>query len=342
MKKLLIMFMALVCTATLMAQRIAVVDSNGSTQIFKTLQAAIEGASDNSVIYLPGGGFPIADSVKITKKLTIIGIGHKANNDNVDGITTISGNLFFNEGSSGSAVVGCYITGEVKIGNDDSAVESILIRYCNLNSINIKQSTCIEAIVNQNYIRASSFFGNSNAQITNNVIHSINKVNGGNIDNNIIIGTFLYKSIYQTSVWTNYYYTCILASNTSIKNNFLIRSVSGKNNNGRADESFYTYIYNDGSANTQFSNEYLTKDDQVDWSNIFVNYKGGGVSSASDYHFTSDYQQEHPNCGIYAGDGFSDDQLAPVPYIISKSIGQQTDASGKLNVKIRVKAGGSE
>ena len=115
--------------ASVAAQQIAVVTEGGETTVFQTLQAAIEGANSGSVIYLPGGGFPLPDSVKITKRLTIIGIGHKSNNDNVDGATTINGNLFFNQGSSGSAIMGCYITGNVNIGENDAIVNNMIIKF---------------------------------------------------------------------------------------------------------------------------------------------------------------------------------------------------------------------
>ena len=135
-KKIFILCMALAWTVTLMAQNIAVV--NGSnTDIYHTLTEAIEGAAPGSVIYLPGGGFPISDDVKITKPLTIIGIGHYAKSGNTGGISTISGNLFFNSGSDRSAIMGCYITGNVNLGEENASVNDILIRYCNLNSVQV-------------------------------------------------------------------------------------------------------------------------------------------------------------------------------------------------------------
>ena len=54
--------------------------------------------------------------------------------------------------------------------------------------------------------------------------------------------------------------------------------------------------------------------------------------------FTKDYEELLKEI-MALPDGFNEDQLAPVPYIISKDIPQQTDAAGKLNIKIRVKAG---
>ena len=75
----------------------------------------------------------------------------------------------------------------------------------------------------------------------------------------------------------------------------------------------------------------------VEWTDIFVNPKG--VTANSDYHFKGDYAQYNTQCGIYAGTGFSDSALPPVPYITAKQIPEQTDAEGKLNIKIRVRAG---
>ena len=153
------------------AQRISVVTESGATSIYRTLQQAIEGADPGSTIYLPGGGFSIADNVKITKKLTIIGIGHKSDNENADGSTIISGNLWFNENSSGSAVMACYITGDVNIGEGDAAVNDVTIRFCNLNSVQVLNSTCQETVVNQCYLRNPSAFAWSNAQVTNSIVH---------------------------------------------------------------------------------------------------------------------------------------------------------------------------
>ena len=82
----------------MMAQQIAVVSKTGTTTVCQTLKEAIEGATPGSVIYLPGGGFQIGDTVKIITKLSIVGLGYKANSVNVDGNTVISGNLFFDGG----------------------------------------------------------------------------------------------------------------------------------------------------------------------------------------------------------------------------------------------------
>ena len=74
---------------------------------------------------------------------------------------------------------------------------------------------------------------------------------------------------------------------------------------------------------------------------IFVN-PSPGISSQSDFHFKDEYKQYENQVGIYAGTGFNDKQLAPVPYIVAKQVDDQTDAQGKLNIRVRVKAGDTE
>lgn len=327
----------LITFTTATAQRISVVTESGATSIFRTLQEAIEGADPGSTIYLPGGGFTLPDSVKITKKLTIIGIGHKSDNENADSSTIISGNLFFNQGSSGSAVMACYITGNVNIGEGDAAVNDVTIKFCNLNSVQVKNSTCQETVVSQNYVRSTSLFGGANAHILNNVIHAIGKVNGGRISNNLFVAQYEYSAS-----GISHSYSCILSDNSIIKNNIFLPQKA-------TDTSYYHYYHYlvAGSENTV--NHNLTRVDiigddciilgDIDWNEVFDNYNGGAISPVSRFHFKGDYAQYEHEVGIYAGDGFNEDQLAPVPFIISKSIPQQTDAAGKLNIKIRVKAG---
>ena len=331
MKKLFLTFVfAIVATLTAMAQQISVVSTTGATTLYRTLQDAIEGADPGSVIYLPGGGFPISDEVKINKILTIIGIGHKSNNDNVDGITTISGNLWFNEGSSGSAVMGCYITGNVNIGDGGTAVSDVLIRYCNLNSVQVMNNTCMDVAVNQNYIRSMSSFNGANAKITNNVIHSIYGVNGGRILNNIIIdkGRPGINDLQYFSIWADY---SIISYNVMFirqgyGGNWSNASVRGSNNSGTHNiVGGYGFGENCISWN------------EKSWNDLFEN--PSGITPSSNYHFKDAYSEYENLIGLYADTGFNDQQIAPVPYIVVKRVDEQTDASGKLNVKIRVKAG---
>lgn len=314
-KSFLSLFVALMAMVSIQAQQISVLSPGGATTLYRTFQQAIEEADPGSIIYLPGGGFPISNDVKITKKLTIIGIGHYVKSGNVDGVTTISGNLYFNEGSSGSAVMGCYITGDVYIGDDGKSVNDVLIRYCNLNCVRVTNSTCLETRINQNYIRSISRFSGAKAIVTNNIIHSIYDLDNGIIANNILAAAS--EQIVGANWGTTTLHGC---DQTQILNNIVLPS------------GFLHYCYNcEVSGN-------LANDGTTKWNDYFVNYNNGAISPSSDYHFKDTYKQYQGKVGIYAGTGFNDQQMAPVPFIVAKDVDEQTDSSGKLNVKIRVKA----
>ena len=316
MKKVFLsLFVALMATVAVQAQQIAVV-SGSSTSIYKTLADAIEAAPEESVIYLPGGGFPISDDVKITKKLTIIGIGYNSDSDNADGRTQISGHLFFNGGSDGSAVMGCYINGNVYIGEAEAQVNNILIKYCNLNSVQVQNSSCLGTELNQNLIRDNSNFNFACGKITNNILHSLYKLRDADILYNII-----------TSHTCPYYcrslYDC---EDCRISYNVILDWYGHNGGNCQARGNLLKADWGD----------YCINIGNVDWGDVFEN--NAGANPVSNYHFKEAYQQYETQCGIYAGEGFSDGQLPPVPYISSKSVPTETDASGNLHIKITVNA----
>lgn len=319
MKRLVIsMFVAMLAIETVQAQQIAVV-TGSTTKMCQTLKDAIEASSNGSVIYLPGGGFQISDDVRITKKVSIIGIGHKAVSENADGNTVISGNLYFNEGSDGSAVMGCYISGTVYVGYDKKSVNNILIKLCNLNQVYVYTNLCTGTIVNQNYIRSSSYFGLASGEFTNNVAVCLGALVGGTIENNIFTGSYGYGVIQN-------------CDDSTISNNILLST----NTSPLYDTTGYLATGNMTKSVSIGDDPIFLKD--VDWNEAFVNYNNGTVSPASDFHFKGKYEQ-YSDCGIYGGKGFDKDALPPVPYIVNKNIASQTDASGKLNIQIRVKAG---
>ncbi len=343
-KSVLFLLIALMAIVVANAQQISVV-SEGDTDFYRTLQEAIENAPEGSVIYLPGGGFPIADEVKITKQLTIIGVGHNIKNNNVDGVSTINGNIWFNEGSSGSGIIGCYISGNVNIGENDAHVKDILVKYCNLNSVQVMNNTCLGTTVNQNYIRNSCNFNGASGIISHNVMHSIQNINGGQIINNQLSG-FFFQRMESRGSWSSSYYArfyyCIEAYNCpNISNNVITAKPYSYSSYGDP----YSYDFYYGSDNQLNSNlsigdfgDYPINIGDVDWNDVFVNYNDGAISPLSDFHFKDTYLQYENTVGIHAGTGFND-KIIPVPYIISKRVDDQTDASGMLNIKIRVKAG---
>lgn len=299
----LILIATILSVVSIYAQQIAVVNGAGTTTVFTSLDEAIAKAEAGSTVYLPGGGFQINDTTLINKKLTIMGIGHKANSENADGNTTISGYLQFAPGSDGSAVMGVYLSHNIKIGVK-GIVKNILVRYCNVQEISVETENCPGIVVNQNYIRGNGHFNKSNVSFTNNIVNGLGIVNGGTIYNNIFTGYYYYYS--STSQYTMY-----RVFNSTVKDNYC----------------FYKDFY-DSSANLTENNLWSQS------SNSFV--KWSGIHTDSDFHFKESYTGD-TNVGIYGGTGFSDDCLPPMPYIVSKNIAEQTDAQGKLKIQVSVK-----
>lgn len=326
MKKSLLLVVALLTTFAVKAQQIAVVSSDGNTTLYQDLNEAITDASSGSVIYLPGGGFQLKDETKITKNLTIIGVSHRVDADNADGATIVGGNIWFNKGSNGSSVMGVYLSGDVNIGEDE-AVSNILVRTCNINSVQVKQEKCNGIAVNQCYIRNNSNLGNNNAKITNCVLHSLQYVNGGVIDHNIVIANSNY--VYGNTWHRNCF--CGI-NNATVTNNTLI--------------DWYEDIMYAGS-NCLVSNNMLRGDwgedceSVEDWAEVLGDISKG-ISPASDFSLQGEKGKgaatDGTDIGIYGGTGFDKYALAPIPRIVSKVIPEQTDAQGKLKITVTVKA----
>ena len=223
---------------------------------------------------------------------------------------------------------------------EDGAVNDVLVRYCNLNSVQVKNSECQETFVNQNYIRGTSDFGSTNAEITNNILHSVIGVNNGVVSYNVFVGVHVGSVGHDMNNWPHYKDAAAIKANLStIKNNAFSTILSTG--------SCYWYYENvRGSENKIISNLTLGGTygengmfiENVKWADVYKNYNGGAINTNSDFHFNENYKDYENQVGIYAGTGFSDEQKAPTPYIIEKEIDEQTDAQGKLKIKISVKA----
>lgn len=323
MKKLFsTILVAIVATVASYAQTIAVVSSNGVTTMHQTLADAIDKAASGSVIYLPGGGFQLSDDTKITKKLTIMGVSHRADTDNAEGATTIAGNVWFNNGSNGSAIMGCHVSGDINIGAD-APVDNILVKYCNVNSVKIKKKDCSGTMINQCYMRSSLGGGSSSLEVSNCVLNSIGDVDGGVIDHNIIV---------RSGAYTSYgYYALAHIYNSVISNNIVISASAYRFGD---ENQFLRNMVISSSWDKSSGKEIIVSD----WNDVFENPDDiKDVNIMATYKFKETYSQ-YSDIGIYGGSGFDPHALAPIPRIISKEIPEQTDASGKLNIKITVKA----
>lgn len=332
MERKILFAVALLATMTAAAQNIAAVSPSNATTIFQTLDEAIVGAESGSTIYLPGGGFQISDETKINKKLTIMGVSHRGDTDNVDGATVISGNLHFEGGSSGSAVLGVYLTGNINVGTRTDSVTNFTVRYCNVNYIKVKHSQSSGMVVNQCYLRRESNFGNCNVRLENNIAHSYAYINGGIINHNIITskpcGSYLST------------YMHIGINNTTITNNFFLASysISRDCSNCLTHNNFWDSSFSDSSSDLIGENPFFRESDKT-WDDVF--YANKGVSILSDYRLKGSWGKgkatDGTDIGIYGNIAEKKD-LTPIPRIVSKKVDESTDGSGKLQIEVTVKA----
>lgn len=332
MKRKLLMAVLAMMSMAAWAQNIAVVSPSNTTTICQTLDEAISKATSGSVIYLPGGGFQIKDESKIDKKVTIMGVSHRADTDNADGATMISGNLNFDKGSSGSAVIGIYVSGNINVGTATDSVLNLTVKYCSINSIQVKHNQSSGMVINQCYIRGNSNFGNANAKITNCITNLIENVNGGRIEYNIVLGSWTgYSGNLTYRVGMHGISSCVITGNifgTPIKYDSSSYGVHVQPSNSSGSNNF----------NANWGDNPITINN-VGVSGLFKKWNNGAISPASNFHFKDEYKAYEDTLGIYAGSSFKDDtSLAPIPRIVSKQVDEQTDGSGKLNVKITVKS----
>lgn len=331
MKRIVFFAVALFATMTAMAQSIAVVSPSNTTTIFQTLDDAIAGADPGSTIYLPGGGFQINSDTQIGKKLTIMGVSHRGDTDNADGATIISGNVTFKNGSSGSSLIGVYVSGSVKVGIGISEIiDNVTLRHCNIGSIILPNNQKINGnirglVVNQCYVRYLSDFGYCNARLENNIMHTVRYVEGGIINHNVILSQDTdYNSLTRVG-------------SSSITNNIIKYS---PDNNTRLYNN--NYISNNYCLGCAIGENPIILDEGMTFDDLFV--KNNGIAISSDFHFKEDITAgkgqatDGTDIGIYGGSGFSDKAVAPIPRIVSKKIAEQTDESGKLRIEVTVKA----
>jgi hypothetical protein len=218
--------------------------------------------------------------------------------------------------------MGIYLSGNIIIGTSSVAVNSFLLRYCNVNSVWVENSNCLNVIINQNYIRDNSDCKGSAVTFTNNILHSIHNVIGGIIDHNVIRNGFFIS-------W--YPYSISAVDNSQIKNNIIFVTLHSGNACLISNNMINGIeVWGDNDViNVDLNDVCVGPDNEVNPTSNFALKPGmPGKNAATD----------GSDIGIYGGSGFSDSALPPVPRIVTKSVAGQTDEDGKLKVVVRVKA----
>lgn len=78
-----------------------------ATQLAFSLDEAITKSGTNHIIYAPGGSFAIGD-IDLSKKVTIIGVGHHPDSAQATGRNAFDGNIRVLPEASGSTLIGFF------------------------------------------------------------------------------------------------------------------------------------------------------------------------------------------------------------------------------------------
>lgn len=225
MKKILFLILSIVLMTqanNVQAQKITVEQANGSVSFFQDLNKAILAASDGASIYLSAGNYMLNDSVKISKRINLFGVGYNSKTEG--GISFIHGNIHLNTGSDESVIMGVYVQGNINIGNDGS-VHNILIKYCKIAGSIGGNSSYKHTGININQCNVRRIHGGGSPFIITNCIISnyIYAVNGGKISHNTLLynsNTYNIDNCFNSIIEDNICFRGISGTSELIKNNF--------------------------------------------------------------------------------------------------------------------------
>lgn len=164
-------------------------------------------------------------------------------------------------------------------------------------------------------------------------MHSAQNITGGKIKHCIITSRFCYSG-------RDYYATLKNIHSTTIINNFITSNGSGVYSYTRHDGN-NCFVSNNCVGTDSWGDDPIQLPEGTKWEDIFKAHKG--VTIASNYHLTDTWADNNnpdlTDVGIYGGTGFKDENaVAPIPRIVSKEVDEQTDGSGKIQIKVTVKA----
>lgn len=331
------------------AQQVTVTLHHGGTsQMYygnSAFQDAYNASANGDTIYLPGNAH--FSGIGISKKLVIIGSGHRPDSTLATGRTMIESEIRFYAGANGSVLEGIYSTSNIYF-NYNERVSDVVIRRCNVNCIYLEGDydtthTSNRVYIEQNVIRGDIGCANSNyLTIRNNIVRSrIYQINGnGLIENNILY--------HQTDwgYWSDNPSNSAIYSvaNSLIRNNIFMRypshtecQIVGSNND----------VKNNIFANTTpecYSSNYFNNYYTISSDTIFV----GQTAAYTEFSYAHDYHLKTPSLypgfasmgvGLYGGTiPYKEGELPFNPHIQTQTIAPATNTNGKLNIDIKVKA----
>ncbi|MBN2486640.1 MAG: hypothetical protein JXB34_11760 [Bacteroidales bacterium] len=339
MRKVVYFTVFFVFTLSMHAQKKVALHSNGTTTFFggaSPYTDAYNAAVDGDTIYLPGGQF---SAPHISKRLTVIGVGHHPDSTTALGETILNGFYIYAAGAK-SYFEGLKITGNISFGG---IADSIIIKRCYIEgSISLYTYASNGCKLTENVIVGSiNGTGATNTAIVNNII----KRNGNNaiyniqnnayIANNIIVGRGTYVSYTHGYVMSGIT-DCLFENNIILNEGTQAANIIGTTANNTFRNNIFTADPTDG-INTWEGNYF-----NIVSGSIFINYMGLTFDYAENFHLLNPetYIGTTANeVGIYGGFAPAKEGAVPMnPHIRNKTISTQTNSSGELSIDITVSA----
>lgn len=303
---------------------IAKVSSAGVTTLYTDLNQAIIASSNDDILYLPGGTFTV--NTIVTKKITIIGVGHYSDSTLATGITQLNGEVKYGTGSSNSVLDGVYVTGEIVILDSTAGlklfrssftavrVATTLVGTAALDGLYIKDCVIRNAIYSDGNVDALSNSTISNCFIGGNVYFG----RGAIVNNSIFYGAdgndFGYES--------NSFRDCIFLNSNGI-------SATG-----------YTRSYIRCSFPHPFNNNPAHLSCYYDWTSdlLFGHPNTGSFNYTADYYkLIPSLQGSNGQIGVFGGvQPYKEGAIPPTPHIRSKNVDATTGPNGTLKIRFNV------
>ena len=333
MKYLTLLWISFAPVVLFSQNTITVEPADGSaSSIYTDLQTALGAAPAGSDVIVSGGVWNASNANSvfyIDKRIHLIGTGFDVDSTKATGKSVIAGNFYINPGAEGSVIEGLDFHNGINV-----QCPNVIIKFVRTSFLSCHNNTYIK---NSNIGTIYVAFRRG-IKVENTVFYTIHGINGQTIIENSI---FEFMST---------------VANCICRNNIIIGSQGNSSSFGGNyfDNNIFTFPQSSSFINSTFdfaqNNKY-----NVNLSTVFQTYDPALLTNAGVYTNFKEFNwqvksgsaadnagTDGTDCGIYGGlTPWKEGAVPTNPHIQSKTIAPATDAQGKLNVNIRVKAQGN-
>ncbi len=333
-------------TAFSQSPQYAVVRPDGTTFICPTWDSAHSKAVDGDNIYLPA--VIINANIQINKRLNIFGAGHHPDSSLAIGKTIVTGIVNIDSNAKGGHIEGVQAL-QFYIPYRNKQFNNYTIRRCRANDITWEYGGVIPTDslpqnmnITENVLNYIVAYGAKNNLISKNVFKGLDVSSSVNL---FVFQNTTFENNVFLSAGQNYIYgeNCTFRNNVFGSGNILFPGfcMNTFTNNLRVGTGTFATA---GSCGSNTITESGTVN-AASLGDVFVNYVAG-----TGFPYTDNYRMKVGSPGINAGSDGTDVGIYGTanpasagwvpgnPHIYFKEVAPQSDASGNLNIKFRVRA----